>query len=177
MARSPRRRLNCSQLCGRCCQLGGLRAVETVPPRNGPRLRAAQPSGAAMLMTQRFCIYPGCSALISADEERCTEHRNAVKGTPWQRGYRRDWKRYSTRFRRTYPLCGLGPRWPTPVFAGAPAGCLARGKLTGATRNRPLHVDHVTPVRRAQNEELFWDELNHQSLCIACHASKSSLER
>ncbi len=121
--------------------------------------------------TKRFCLEPGCGDLT--DKGRCDEH---TRGSAHQRGYDYRWGKYSRRFRRQYMLCGMGPRWPTPTFGG-PAGCLAKGKLTVGTTKKPHHVDHIVPVRRSQNEALFWDPMNHQNLCPECHLEKGKNER
>lgn len=122
--------------------------------------------------TKRYCIEPGCHALT--DKGRCDEHQ---LGSASQRGYDYRWLKYSRSFRRRYMLCGMGPRWPTPQREGAPAGCLAKGKLTAAAKEKPHHVDHIVPVRRSENEALFWNRMNHQTLCRACHFVKGKSER
>ena len=125
--------------------------------------------------TKRICIQPGCGVLTTWG--RCSEHRAAARGSAWQRGYRYDWLLYSRRFRKRYPLCGMGPRWPTPKFEGAPVGCLAKRKLTAGTKKKPHHVDHIRPCRRDENPKLFWDPWNHQNLCPECHLVKGKSER
>ena len=122
--------------------------------------------------TQRYCIQPGCWNLT--DKGRCPDHE---RGSASQRGYDYRWLKYSRRFRKRYMLCGMGPRWPKPTFEGAPAGCLAKGKLTAATKGKPHHVDHIVPVKRSENETLFWDPMNHQTLCRVCHFVKGKNER
>ena len=122
--------------------------------------------------TQRYCIEPGCGELT--DKGRCDKHQ---RGSAHQRGYRYDWLIYSRNFREIYyPLCGMGPRWPTPKFEGAPAGCLRKRKLTAGTKKKPHHVDHIIPVRRDENPKLFWDPMNHQNLCPECHLVKGRNE-
>ena len=121
---------------------------------------------------KRYCIESGCGNLT--DKGRCPDHE---RGSAHQRGYKYDWLIYSRRFRKRYPLCGMGPRWPTPIRDGAPAGCLAKGKLTAAAKGKPHHVDHIVPVKRDDNPTLFWSPWNHQTLCRACHFVKGKSER
>ena len=119
--------------------------------------------------TKGICAYPACGGLTT--ERYCGAHRSAARPNAHQRGYRRDWRRYSTTFRQDYPLCGMGPRWPTPKLEGAPAGCLAKRKLAPGGQ-----VDHIVPVRRDRNLTLFWDPMNHQNLCRPCHMEKTRRE-
>ena len=116
--------------------------------------------------TKRFCLEPGCGNLT--DKGRCDEHE---RGSATQRGYDYRWLKYSRGFRERYPLCGMGPRWPMPTFGG-PAGCLAKHHLKVGNQ-----VDHIRPVRRSANEALFWNSMNHQTLCRACHFEKGKSER
>lgn len=70
--------------------------------------------------------------------------------------YGTSWRKLRARHLSKYPLC---------VFCGQ------MGRVTPATV-----VDHVTPHR--QDEELFFDGSNLQSLCAPCHdGAKQALEK
>ena len=73
-----------------------------------------------------------------------------------KRGYDRKWELYSLRYRKQNPLC---------------VRCLKAGRTTPAEC-----VDHVQPVVDGQNDPLFWDPVNHQGLCWACHTVKTQTE-
>ena len=45
--------------------------------------------------------------------------------------------------------------------------CTKQGLIREATV-----VDHITPHKG--NKDIFWDESNHQSLCIRCHNKKTA---
>lgn len=120
---------------------------------------------------KRPCLTPGCPNLTH--EARCpkckTKHsrnHDARRGSAHARGYTYRWQKYAARFKRQYPLCGQGPQ---AERTGEPTGCLERGIVTAARE-----VDHITPV--SQGGE-FWDSGNHQSLCRACHSSKTLREQ
>jgi 5-methylcytosine-specific restriction protein A len=77
------------------------------------------------------------------------------RGTATQRGYNSRWSRYSIRYRRLHPFC---------------TECQRQGILKQADC-----VDHIIPVN-GPDDPLFWDENNHQSLCISCHSEKTARE-
>lgn len=67
---------------------------------------------------------------------------------------------------RQHPLCGDREGDSSPEHSH----CLRNGKATPAT-----DVDHIEPHRG--DAVLFWNPLNHQSLCHECHGAKSATER
>lgn len=73
-----------------------------------------------------------------------------------KRGYDRKWELYSLRYRKANPLC---------------VRCEKAGRTTAAQC-----VDHIEPVVDGQNDPLFWDPINHQSLCWDCHTVKTQTE-
>lgn len=100
------------------------------------------------------CTAVGCGALVPRSRARCDVHEHkrqvedrAARGSAHQRGYDQRWRTYRLRFIAEHPLCD---------------DCAAQGKVV------PTEVvDHVTPHKGDQ--QLFWDERNHRSLCKACH--------
>jgi 5-methylcytosine-specific restriction protein A len=76
------------------------------------------------------------------------------RGNSAQRGYGSKWRKARATHLEGEPLC---------------RHCMARGKTTAATE-----VDHITPHRG--DWSLFWDRLNWQSLCKACHSRKTAKE-
>jgi len=74
--------------------------------------------------------------------------------TAHQRGYTVEWARYSKQFRINHPAC---------------VRCLANKEITPAAV-----VDHVIPHN--EDQDLFWDPKNHQSLCKRCHDAKTASE-
>jgi 5-methylcytosine-specific restriction enzyme A len=74
------------------------------------------------------------------------------------------WREESYWYRVSNPEC---------VICGAPA----LGKLERkGNRSKPLGaVDHIVPHR--EDQRLFWDESNWQTLCTSCHNRKSAGEK
>jgi len=105
---------------------------------------------------KRPCSYPGCPELT--ENRYCEKHQQSVKeyefnrGSAARRGYNYRWRKARERYLKEHPLC---------------VQCEREGKLTPATV-----VDHIKPHKG--NRELFWDEDNWQSLCKACHDSKTA---
>jgi 5-methylcytosine-specific restriction protein A len=103
------------------------------------------------------CQHPGCHVLTTA--RYCHAHRaQAVrvdhrKQSAHQRGYTKEWSRQSRQFLQRNPIC-----------CGHSQTCFAPATCT----------DHITPHRG--NPALFWDELNWQPLCAACHSRKTASE-
>ena len=64
-----------------------------------------------------------------------------------QRGYGYKWQQYRLKFLKANPLCKF---------------CENEGRVTEAKI-----VDHIIP--HEGNQQLFWDECNHQPLCKLCH--------
>lgn len=104
------------------------------------------------------CNFPGCPALVNAGERYCPEHMKR-KRKEYKRGRPDDSFYSSTYWRRlrrmqlaTEPLCRL---------------CRAEGKRVAAEV-----VDHIIP-REDGGADSF---SNLQSLCVACHNSKTMKE-
>ena len=87
------------------------------------------------------------------------------KRTTKARGYGHDWRRYSERHRRDYPLCGGSAN---KAREGA-FGCLSEGHTTEATE-----VDHIVPL---VDGGARLDPMNTQSLCRAHHHQKTQEEK
>ncbi|MHB1652355.1 MAG: HNH endonuclease [Desulfitobacteriaceae bacterium] len=106
---------------------------------------------------KRPCSYPGCPRLTEGrfcemHQQESEKKYNLKRGSAASRGYDSRWRMVRERHLREHPLCVL---------------CEQEGKLTPATV-----VDHIKPHKG--NKELFWDESNWQSLCKACHDSKTA---
>jgi len=98
----------------------------------------------------RGSAYCGRHAAGRAREYRSTEHRKESA-----RLYRSgQWVALRRQQLTTQPFC---------------AACLRAGRYTLASE-----VDHVVPHRN--DERLFFDPLNLQSLCHSCHSEKTALE-
>ena len=100
------------------------------------------------------CTYPGCPQLT--DGGRCAAHRRQQKReiderrpSSSLRGYDAKWQRARRFYLAEHPLCILCGR-------------------------RATVVDHIRPHRG--DDELFWNEFNWQSLCKACHDTKTNRE-
>jgi 5-methylcytosine-specific restriction protein A len=116
-------------------------------------------------LPKRPCSYPGgCAALVAAGGGRCPVHASAQKeqrqqrdrerGNSASRGYGRRWQRYRQMFLRSHPLCAEHEKQKRYVAA--------------------VVVDHIIPHRGDQ--QLFWNETNHQALCKPCHDAKTARE-
>jgi 5-methylcytosine-specific restriction protein A len=77
-----------------------------------------------------------------------------ARGNASERGYDWRWQKYRIGFLKNNPLC---------------VRCMRDQLVTPATI-----VDHITPHRG--NEELFWNQTNHQALCKRCHDRKTATE-
>lgn len=96
------------------------------------------------------CRQPGCPNLT--DKTYCGQHINTNRReSAHERGYTSKWRRLSTLYLKSNPLC---------------VECKRHGKLTPATV-----VDHITPHRG--DPQLMWSESNWQSLCKRCHDRKT----
>lgn len=117
----------------------------------------------------RPCAWSGCPALV-AGGRYCQTHASQVeqrRGTAHARGYTRRWTdHYRPWFLGRNPLCG--DRLP-----GAPATTDSVCASTDRPRAATL-VDHIVPHRGDQ--QLFWNPMNHQSLCDECHNKKRARE-
>lgn len=79
------------------------------------------------------------------------------RGTPSQRGYDWQWRKYSKSYRAENKYCRR--HWDLfrrSVFA--------------------QQVDHIV-IHKGQSDPLFWDTDNHQPLCTDCGTMKSGVER
>jgi 5-methylcytosine-specific restriction enzyme A len=114
----------------------------------------------------RYCLQPGCSAIVQRGY--CRPHarstRLAARGSQRERGYTYAWEQRARLFRKLYPLCGMRPGGLAPVMSA----CHDTNRATPAEL-----VDHVVP--HGGDPSLFWDELNNwQSLCQSCHSRKTA---
>ena len=101
------------------------------------------------------CSYPGCPKLSRT--RYCEEHTGTRTSQPRnarKMGYDSRWEKYRKDFLMRNPLC---------------VECLKQGKHTPATV-----VDHIVPHKGSRS--LFWNEKNHQSLCVPCHNKKTANE-
>ena len=107
---------------------------------------------------KRPCNKPHCPNLVS--KGYCEEHKKPRFGTKdrpnsTQRGYGHKWQQARAGYLRKHPIC-------TDPFG------YHGGRPTPATV-----VDHIEPHKG--DMELFWDfENNVQSLCAACHNTKTA---
>jgi 5-methylcytosine-specific restriction protein A len=101
----------------------------------------------------RPCTYPSCPNLVFGGA-RCERHRQIITRQVNQRRdharnlYGSRWQAYRVGYLRVHPLC---------VQCGT---------------HKRLVIDHKTPHKG--DLELFWDPANHQTLCKACHDSKTA---
>lgn len=116
----------------------------------------------------RPCTYPRCGKFSLPGNSRCAEHlanlrreQDKKRGDSGDRGYGGVWQKARATFLRQHPLC---------------VRCEQKG-LTAAA----IVVDHIVAhcIDRtkgeptAEQQRLFWDTSNWQSLCAACHTSKT----
>lgn len=73
------------------------------------------------------------------------------RGSASARGYDRRWRKYTRTFLACNPCC---------------IECQRQGRLAAAAV-----VDHIVPHRG--DDELFWNQENHQALCVPCHNAKT----
>jgi len=110
-----------------------------------------------------ICMDPSCRNV--SDKSYCLEHRGRegrrkAPGdlpTTKERGYGWQWRRFAKAYLQCNPWCvdpeGVHPR-----------------------RQLVQHCDHIKPVTGA-DDPLFFEEINVQGLCIACHNRKTIKER
>lgn len=113
------------------------------------------------LMPRSICQYAGCQRTI--DKPRyCAAHQQIMDArekarknnhqSEFTKLYNWDWRKFRDRYVKENPLC---------------LHCLKEGKLT------PTQVvDHIVPHKG--DKELFWNNDNHQSLCVKCHNEKTA---
>lgn len=87
-----------------------------------------------------------------------------LRGTAAQRGYTYRWQRYRISWLRDHPLCGDRVDGRSDEHSL----CTRDGLVTPAT-----DVDHIDRVT-GPDDPRFWDPTNHQSLCHACHSTKTA---
>jgi 5-methylcytosine-specific restriction endonuclease McrA len=109
-----------------------------------------------------------CGRLIRESCERCSRTRSAHV-----RGYTKRWQHYRRWWLSVHPCCG--DRSDGLPLTGDSA-CRAAGLSNAGTSTRALHVDHIEPVRGADDAR-FYDETNHQTLCRRCHSEKTRREQ
>jgi 5-methylcytosine-specific restriction protein A len=105
----------------------------------------------------RYCgcgriVQPGarCACQVKRDAERKVRF-DAKRPSSSARGYSSKWEQYREHYLRKHPTC---------TRCGAPATV----------------VDHIKAHKG--NMAIFWDHLNHQSLCAHCHNTwKQSVEK
>lgn len=104
---------------------------------------------------KRPCAHAGCPALV--EYGKCDEHRKQAeqrRGSAHERGYGKRWQAARAGWLREHPLCAEHER----------QGLIAAGN----------EVDHIIPHRGDMT--LFWQRSNWQTLCKACHSSKTARE-
>jgi 5-methylcytosine-specific restriction protein A len=119
----------------------------------------------AHLQTLQFCVLAWllnmpdasprpCGRPLCRNMQPCADHPTEKhhKFKAWYNSAR--WKRYSKLFLRMNPFCCF---------------CKARGRIILA-----VIVDHAKAHRG--DYDLFWNEKNHQPLCLKCHNTKSGKE-
>lgn len=118
-------------------------------------LKACAGCGAAT--TKGRC--PGCSSQHRKGKDVDQKTANA-------RGYTYRWQQYRRSWLDKHPFCG---ERKDGTRSAQHSICTAEGRAT-----RPNVVDHIVPHR--EDQVLFWDTLNHQSLCEPCHNRKTATE-
>lgn len=106
----------------------------------------------------RHCATPSCPEKVTRGH--CAKHkrqRDRARGTRHERGYTNKWGAYSKARLARHPWC-----------VGYPSG-----------QHKPFTIladvtDHILSARA--HPELFWDETNHQSLCLDCNRRKAIAE-
>lgn len=113
-------------------------------------------------MPKRPCARPGCPALVERGYcEGCRAKSPAAisertRGSASERGYGRRWQKARNAYLARHPLC-IDPYGVHSVH------------MVAAT-----DLDHIVPHKGDMT--LFWDALNWQALCKACHSRKTAAE-
>lgn len=102
------------------------------------------------LTRQRYCLYPGCNQIVT-DSNWCADHQpqrrhDERRGSAAARGYDRRWQTVRAAYMAQYPLCGR---------------CQMRGLVKQADM-----VHHIVAIADG-GARLDFDNLI--SLCWACH--------
>lgn len=111
----------------------------------------------------RACREPGCVAYAAHGCAYCSQHAAAHARVFRSAEHRKE----AARLYRTGQWLGL--RRQQLTLQPFCALCLCAGRYTLANE-----VDHVVPHRN--DETLFYDPLNLQSLCHSCHSLKTARE-
>lgn len=96
--------------------------------------------------------YKSSSAVSS--RQRAQYNHDQTRLSSYDRGYDHKWRTVRLDYLQRHPLCKQ---------------CLSHNLFTPAT-----DVDHIIPA--VLRPDLFWEESNYQSLCHACHSSKTARE-
>lgn len=112
-------------------------------------------------MAKKPCARPGCSNTV--ERGFCAQHQaqspaasyERARGSASSRGYGRGWAEYSRERLKRFPVCAD----PYDRHKG-------RSELAECT-------DHIESAQA--RPDLFWEESNHQSLCIGCNSYKAAL--
>lgn len=100
---------------------------------------------------------PWCPTCAPVQQRRKEAEVEASRPNATERGYDHRWRKYRTSFLARHPLCN------NPFHHHAPTDVVPA-----------IQVDHIIPHKG--DTRLFWDKKNHQALCRACGAYKSSVE-
>lgn len=114
----------------------------------------------------RPCLTPRCRGRVKSGRcAACARAKEANRGSAHARGYNRRWERYRRAWLAEHPRCGDRASGPSSEHSACRR---ARRVIAGN------HVDHIVPHHG--DEALFWDPLNHQTLCVSCHSRKTMQE-
>jgi len=140
------------------------RGCSSTDGRGGSRNCGASVGGVYMnRKPNRACREPGCTGYAASGSPYCRAHaaaharvfRSAAHRKEAARLYRTgQWRALRRQQLTAKPFC---------------AECLKAGRYTPASE-----VDHIVPHRN--DERLFFDPMNLQSLCSSCHSIKTARE-
>ena len=104
----------------------------------------------------KSCSVAGCSettknTLCEYHLSKRRKEADSRRGSSHSRGYGRKWQEYRLRYLAKHPLC---------------VRCLEAGITM-----KGIVIDHIVPHRG--NKKLFWDQSNHQTLCVYHHNVKT----
>ncbi|OSQ35034.1 HNH endonuclease [Thalassospira sp. MCCC 1A01428] len=112
-------------------------------------------------LPRKPCAFARCGRLTEPGQRHCQLHKrerqvrqDKERGTAANRGYGYKWQKARVGFLKHHPLC---------------CRCEQAGLVVAAAV-----VDHIKPHRG--DMVLFWDRANWQSLCTACHNTKTAKE-
>jgi 5-methylcytosine-specific restriction enzyme A len=120
----------------------------------------------------RPCAHPRCGVLVT--KGRCRKHarqQDQARGTATQRGYNTPaWRAFRRAWLEAHPFCG-------DRLSGISlehSRCEVE-RPKGGPRKRATDVDHIVRVSGPLDAR-FFDLAAVQSLCHACHATKTRTE-